>query len=189
MTHKVPRKVFYSLLLVLVWLGFLTEGSHALLNSSAALAGNTLTTGSTGLLLSTAQDPANDLFSTSRPGFLLTGIPGIGDTHYLTLKNTSPSRTALDISVMATAQDLPQDMMLDTGFTFTTVNADGSTVGTPVVLTMTSIMNQNGNLKLAMPADAQQRIKMETMVSPQHSKSGETGTFDLTFTGIQHYAP
>ena len=189
MTQRVPRKVFFSLLLVLVWLGFITEGSHALLSSSATLAGNTLTTGSTNLLISSAQDPANDLFALSRPGFVLTGVPGISDTHYLTLKNNSPSKSALDIDLMATPQDLPQDLMIDTSFTFTTVSPDGVPIGTPVVTSMISIMNQHGSLKLTIPADAQQRIKMETAVSPQHSKAGEIGSFDLAFTGVQHYAP
>ena len=189
MTQRVPRKVFFSMLLVLVWLGFLTEGSHALLSSSASLPGNTLTTGTTGLLISSAQDPANDLFATSRPGFVLSGIPGISDTHFLTLRNDSPSKTSLDIDVIASPQDLPQDLMLNTSFTFTTIKADGTPVGTPIVTNMASIMNQHSSLKLTIPADSQQRIKMDTMVSPQHNKSGETGTFDLSFNGVQHYAP
>lgn len=189
MTQRIPRKVFFSLLLVLLWLGFLTEGSHALLGATAGLPGNTLTTGSAGLLVSTAQLPSNDLFATSRPGFDLSVVPGIPDSHYLTLKNNSPSNTPLDLDVSAAPQDLPVDLMNNMSLTFVPVDSVGTSTGSSVTSAMAQIIGQHFSLKYVLPVGASQRFRMDTNIATTANKGGQVGSYDLSFNGTQHYAP
>lgn len=189
MPQRVPRKVFYSLLIVLLWLGFLTEGSHALLADSATLAANSLTTGSAGLMVSTSQDLASPLFAQSRPGFSFSAVPGKVESRFVSLKNSSPAQVPLDIDMLSNIQSGANNIYTATVLGFTTVDATGTPTGQPSSVTLAASSATHTRLNVTIPPDSVQRFRMDTTVDQGYALAGQNATYDLIFTGTQHYAP
>ena len=189
MPQRVPRKVFYSLLIVLLWLGFLTEGSHALLTDSATIAANSLTTGSAGLMVSTSQDLTSPLFAQSRPGFTLNGIPGKSDSRYVSLRNDSPASVPLDIDLFSNIQSGANNIYSATVLGFTPVDVTGTSTGQPISATLASSSGGHIKLNVTIPPQGIQRFRMDTTVDQAYGLSGQNATYDLIFTGTQHYVP
>lgn len=189
MTCYFPRRLFYGLLLVLLWLGYVVEGSHALFASAAGLTGTTLTTGTTSLLISNSQNGTSSLFSQSRPGFALSLSPGQHDDHYIILKNASPSNVDLDISA-ATALSNPIDNGLAalTTISFTPVDSSGTPTGAAQMGALDQF-TQNLSLNTTIPQGASQRFLMRTALDSSYSQQGQTISYDLNFSGVQHYVP
>jgi len=187
--QRISRRNFIAaLLIVLVWLGFVISGSHALLNASASLTGNTLTTGSAGLLISNAQDPNPSLFDASVNGFSLSENPGDIQDHYFTLKNASSAGIALniDMTVATSEQQLPLAAMV----TLDVVPVDDSGDPLPNATAAGGTLNALGigsHVKLSgfIPENSTQRYRLRTMVAQEDTQPNESITYDLIFTGTQ----
>jgi hypothetical protein len=189
MPQRVPKKIFYSLLLVLLWLGFLVEGSHALLNSSATLASNSLTTGSAGLLVSDSQTAQATGFAPTQPGFTYSIVPGVTQSNYFYLNNDSPANIPLDIDVMANSQAGTNDLTAATNLSFVPVDDNGKATGTAVSIPFNNLESQHTNLGSTVPPGSVQRYRVDQLVAPSYASAGKSITYDLVFTGTQHYTP
>lgn len=183
---RTSKRLIYSLAIVLAWLGFVVEGSHALFNSSAILASNAITTGTAGLEISNSQNGSSTTYASSRPGFALNLNPGESDTHYFFLKNVSSGNTDFDISVNGVEADgasatLEQGVQLE----FTPVDSTGNPTGSVVSQPLQSILSSSLQLNVIVPANTVQRFRLKTTLSGTYAGQGDTTGYDLSFTGVQ----
>jgi hypothetical protein len=184
------KRLLYSLLIVLAWLGFLVEGSHALFTASATLTGNTINTGTVELQISNAQSNAGTAaFAASQPGFAYNLNPGSSDTRYFYLKNNSQSDVPMDITSIANAQVNNQEFFNAMTMEFAPVDEASTPTGTPVVVTMSSLTGGQAPLGVTIPKGATQRVRLKTSLSSSYSRQNQSFSYDLTFYGAQHYAP
>jgi len=184
-----PRKIFYSVLLVLAWLSFAVEGSHALLSSGTTLTGSTITTGSTSLLLSNSQSGSSTLFSDTRPGFSFTVTPGSADTKYFILKNASTAKFGLDIDALAVLPaQLTGNLANQITIDITPVDATGNPTGPKAELVLESLSKMHLNLGTTINSGETQRYQIGAYLEPTYEGQGESVSFDLIFTGTQHNA-
>jgi len=181
-----PRKFLYSLLIVLAWLGFVVEGSHALLVSATSLTGSTITTSTTSLLVSNSQSGSSTLFSDVRPGFAFTITPGDKDEKYFLLKNASTSKSGLDIDVIAAVPDTTSDLYKAVTIQITPVDATGTPTGTMSQMALASLTQLHLNMLSTINQGETQRYKVATYLEPTYSGQGQSTAFDLIFTGTQH---
>lgn len=185
MNRRLPKRLFYSLLIVLLWLGFVTEGSHALFADSAVLAGNTITTGTVDLLVSNTQNGSSSTYADSRPGFPVALAPGQTDEHFFILKNASASSVPLSISMIATQAQgdhaLPNYIQLE----FTPVDSSGAVSGAPVSVLLSTALVQYTNLGVVIEQGKTQRFRVHTLLDTVFGGQGVNVGYDLMFTGTQ----
>lgn len=184
------RRLLYSLAVVLLWLGFVVEGSHALFSDQAVLAGNTLNTGTVDLQISNSQNPSSTTYADSRPGFTLNLAPGETDEHYFLLRNVSSSNVALDIIASDMIPNLDtadiSQLASQTTIEFVPVDASGNPVGTAVQGNLQTIYSTNLPMGVSIPQGANQRFKMRTTLASSYSQQGKSISYDLQFNGLQH---
>jgi hypothetical protein len=185
--HKLlSRRIVYSLIVVLVWLGFVVEGSHALFVSAATLTGNTITTGTAGLLVSNSQNPTTTLYADTRPGFSFNGVPGGSDTKFFFLKNNSSSTVSLDIDASAIVTDLTSDIPSSAYITFGALDSTGALMGQSIRVSLATLANEHVSLNTVIGPGAVQRYQMELTMDHAYASQGKVVNFDLVFTGTQH---
>jgi len=190
MPRSLPRRVVYALLLALLWLGFVVEGSHALFASAATLGGSTITTGTTSLLISNSQNGTSTTFSDTRPGFSVSLAPGQHDDHYLILKNASSAAVDFDAAVMATVTAPgPGTLAGATTLQFTPVDSSGATTGAMVQSALDTLNGQTLQLGVTIPQGTTQRFLVRTVLDSSYADQGQSLTYDLRFSGTQHYVP
>jgi len=187
--QKISRRNFVAaLLIVLVWLGFVISGSHALLSESASLTGNTLTIGSAGLLISNSQSPNPSVFDASAPGFSLPLNPGDTEDRFFTLKNTSSARIALNIDMSLSINGQNQ-LPIASNATLDVVPVDNS--GNPLPDstgaggTLQALSGSHVNISGFIPEGGTQRYRLRTMVDASESDPHDSITYDLILTGTQ----
>jgi len=188
MIRGLAKKLFYSTLILLLWLGFVVEGSHALLSDSAALAGNSITTGSADLVVSNSQSPTSTTYADSRPGFPLTLVPGQADEHFFLLKNMSSSNVPLAIDASAVVQDGDSTFPPNISLEFTPVDGSGTPTGAPVTSTLKDLEGQNLNLGTTLAPGQFQRYRLHTTLEIHFAQQGINQTYDLVFTGTENLA-
>lgn len=184
MTTPVPRKLVYSLLIVLLWLGFLVEGSHALFSENVALAGNSITTGTAGLQVSNSQNPTSTVFADSRPGFDFSLIPGGSDSRYFILKNTSGSNIALDIFFQAVPK-ADSDVPAATTLSIVAVDATGQPLNAGVSVGLKSLADGPVQIPGNISAGSSQRYMVTAKLASFYATQGASASFDLNFIGTQ----
>lgn len=187
-THRIKRLV-YSLAIVLAWLGFVIEGSFALFSDGAVLAGNTLTTGTSDLMISNSQNSTSTIYDESRPGFSYRLNPGESAEKFFILKNVTESGPALDIGVFAQVPSVVPELMNATRFEFVPVDGEGVATGTAVNASLTQLTSGSLNLGASVLAGSTQRFKMKTLLDSGYSQQNVSLSYDLYFTGLQHYEP
>lgn len=187
MFRKFPKRIFYSLAIVLAWLAFAVEGSHALFVDSVALTGNTITSGSADLLISNSQNGSSTTYSVDRPGFSFLLSPGQSEEQYFLLKNASISDVPFDIQFRAVSQVSNSDLKPAIKLEFTPVDSTGIATGSSFGGTLDEILTQEKASGVTIPAGSAQRFKMVVTLLPIYSKQNQTITYDLFFTGLQHY--
>ena len=189
MPRNLYKRLVYSLAIILVWLGFVVEGSHALLSATATLKGSTINTGTADLLINNSQDPTPSSFSASQPGFAYNLIPGQSQDYYFYLKNSSASDLPFDINVVPSVQNQASDLFAATNIEFTPVDSSGTPSGIPVAGTLASMTNQISPLGTTISQNGVQRYRLRVNLSSSYVNQNQTLSFDLAFTGVQHYAP
>lgn len=180
------RRLVCGLVLVLAWAGFVIDGSHALFTDSATLAGNSITSGSTDLLISNSQNGGSNLFAETRPGFSHKISPAHSDENYIFLKNSSPSEISLDIDVsIANPSITNSEITRFTTITIVAVDANGESSGTPVGSSMNALMTVHAPLGVSIPPGGTQRLRLMVGFAPELTVQNQTMTYDLVFTGTQ----
>jgi hypothetical protein len=188
--NSMKRKLLYSLLIVLAWLGFLVEGSHALFSASTTLTGNTINTGTVELQISNAQTGGSTAaFAASAQGFAYNLNPGSNDMRFMYLKNTSQINAAMDITVLANTNVVNNEFFNAVTMEFAPVDESGASTGTPVSVTLNSLANAQIPLGVSIPQGASQRIRVKTALSSGYARQSQSIAYDLTFNGSQHYVP
>lgn len=187
MPKKIPKRLFYSLVIVLAWLGFLTEGSHALFADTAVLTGNSVTTGTADLLISNSQSGSSTVYAPERIGFTFNLVPGQQEDKYFLLKNASAEGVPFDIYLTAIVGDASQGMKEAVKLELQPVDADGLAVGEKFSETLATLAGQQKAIGLIIPEGRAQRIKISTSLASSFYQQASTIPYDLTFTGIQHY--
>jgi hypothetical protein len=180
------RRLLYGLGLVLVWLGFVTEGSYSLFSDTATLASNTLTTGSIDLQVSNSQAGSSTTYSDSRPGFTHPVGPGQESVHYFLLKNQSPSDIPLDLLVMTSLYGESQMVADSVELSFTPVNADGDSIGSEVRTKLGDIVRVPESLGVTVAKGVAQRFRFAVVLSPGYTQQNQSVNYDLVFIGNQH---
>jgi hypothetical protein len=179
------RKLSLSLMLVIVWLGFIVGGSHALFGDAASLSGNVITTGTANLLISNSQGSTYTQFDDSRPGFDYNLIPGQEESRYFVLKNGSASNVTFDISVSVIGQNTTPEVLSFVTLKFVPVDDAGNETGPVVSFGMTTYGSTVVPLGVQIPAGGVQRMKAITGLSSASTAQGKTIMYDLVFTGVQ----
>jgi hypothetical protein len=180
------KKLFYSLLILMLWLGFVVDGSHALLADSVTLTGNTIITGSADLQISNSQSSSSTTYADSRPGFPMILVPGQGDDHYIFLKNVTGTAVPLSIDVATILQDGDATLPQAVDITFIPVDGTGTPNGKPAVSNLSLLSTQHLGLGLSIDPGQIQRIKVHTVLNPEYTISGKNSSYDLVFTGTQN---
>lgn len=181
------KRILYGTTVLLVWLGFVTNGAYALFSDSAALTGNTIASGTASLLISNSQNPTSTIYEEARPGFAFTMSPGEYDEKYLILKNASQSNVDFDISVSAVLNntvdtyDLPQSTTIE----FTPVDELGTVIGESKSTLLGSLLTGPLPLNITVPKGSTMRLKMRTGILAAYTPQGVSVTYDLIFTGNQ----
>lgn len=181
---RAPKRIFYSLLILLLWLGFVVDGTHALFSSSAVLAGNTINSGTASLLVSNSQNGSSTLFDAERPGFDFTLVPGETDQRYFFLKNVSTGIVDFDLGVSAqVSSGVNFANRVDIGFYPVDDNGTATMAGYSATLAEISANTATG---LVLPSDSTQRYILRVTLHREVTDQGAELSFGLTFTGTQH---
>jgi len=175
------------MLLVLAWLSFVVEGSHALLATATTLTGSTITTGSTSLLISNSQNGSSTLFSDTRPVFAFNVTPGDTDVKYFILKNASTSKFGLDVDALAVLPNpVPGNLASLATIQITPVDAGGNPTGPRAQFTLETLGKMHLNLGTTINSGETQRYQIGVYLEPTYQGQGDAISFDLVFTGTQH---
>lgn len=184
------RRLLVGLLVVLLWLGMVVGGSHALLNDSAYLTNNSLITGSVGLTISSSQaaDPALSTFNKTQSGFSLGQInPGEYTDRYFSLRNSSPGNFIFTIDmrsvVVLGSQDMAQSVYVEMVPVDISGNPIASSGATGTLYEMASSPLPLTGVEL--PRGAMQRFRMRVRVAVSYTKIDDPISFDLVLTGTQ----
>ncbi len=181
---RIPKRFFFSLLIVLLWLGFVVDGTHALFSASATLAGSTINSGSANLLVSNSQNGSSSLFETTRPGFSFTLVPGETDQRYIFLKNVATGVVDFDLSLTASVKD---GTNIGDKVTIGIFPVDDTGLATQAGYTGTiADLQAARGTGLILPSDSTQRYVLKVTLSPSVTEQNQSMVFDLTFTGTQH---
>lgn len=186
MGRTVPRKLLYSLLIVLAWLSLVAEGSHSLFVDTATLTGSTVTTGTAGLLISNSQNASSTIFAESRPGFSFSLVPGQSDDKFFLLKNSSASPLALDIIASASLPEGAPDLSKSILIELTPVTDDGIQAGSPVKMVLNDLTTNPIALNASISQGDTQRFRIRAFLMPAYAGQGDNLSFDMVFTGTQH---
>ena len=181
------RRLVCSLAIVLVWLGFIVEGSHALLTDAATLTANTINTGSVDLLISNSQAATTTTYADSRVGFTDLLAPGMSAERFIFLKNASGSGVSLDVSVGATTTVQDSDLSSLLTLTFQPVDSVGANSGTSTTLALHELNQHIFALTgSTIASSSAQRFKIITHLAPEYAKQNTSVSYDLNFNGTQH---
>ena len=187
---RIPKRIFFSVLVVLLWFGFVVDGAHALFTEQATLAGTTINTGTAHLLVSNSQNPTSSLFDTTRPGFVISNlVPGESVDHFFLLKNTSDPNIDFDIAVQATIhQDVQTSALLNSALSVEIYPVDDTgTIGesgfTSLLISFTATSRTTGFI---IPQGVTKRFVLRVTLDQNFTDQDASTAFDLTFTGTQH---
>jgi hypothetical protein len=179
------KRLLMGSLVIVAWLGFVVQGSHALLTSAATLSANTISTGSIGLLVSNSQSASSTTYAESRPGFAFTLAPGQSQESFFLLKNTSQMSSPLDLTALANVQ--ADNPALAAAITIEIVSVDGTGVvnGQPTSVTLAELNGKYKNLSFSLPSGTAQRFKLKASLDGSYNQSNQTIGYDLVFIGTQ----
>lgn len=190
MSRKISIRIVYTLGIVLVWLGFVLEGSHALFSDAASLTGNALATGNAALEVSNSQNGSSTLFAEVRPGFSYTLSPGQHEDKYFILRNNSGSEVPLDISVSPAIQaPTASDLLPAFHLEFTPVDSSGALIGSSVDGNLSTMSIQPMSLGVVIPKGETQRFRLRAALLSTYAQQDQSLAYDLVFTGNQHLNP
>jgi hypothetical protein len=185
-TRQFSRRVFFAVLAVLLWFGFLVDGSHALFNDQVALTGNSIVTGTTDLLISNSQNGSSTVFEKSRVGFVAALSPGQAVEKYFLIKNSSDGNIDFSLGVNANIPAYVADGLgKHTNVQFIEVGSDGLPNGTQATFTLDNLYTAVVQTPFILPKGVTKRYKMVTSLDADYTKQGESLTYDLAFVGTQ----
>ncbi len=184
--RRLSRRVFFALLAAVLWLGFLVDGSHALFADQVSLTGNSITSGTTNLLISNSQNASSTVYDKSRVGFSANLNPGDHFDKFFLLKNSSSGNLDFSINVSALINsDDGSGILSNTVLSFSEVDSDGNLVGIPYSASL--LMMHNGVLQTGfiIPSASVRRFKVTTSLAQSQTTQGSATNYDLIFTGTQ----
>ena len=186
MPRSLQGRLVFSVFVILAWFGLIAEGAHALYTDTANLAGNTISSGSTDLLISNSQSASSTTFAESRAGFSFALSPGQSDEKYFLLKNASTSNMSLDIDVAAGNSAGAADIANAVQIEFTPVDGSGSAVGPSVSRVLAYYLNNRLDLGTSIDRGISQRYKIRASMQDTYVGIAQSLSYDLVFTGTQH---
>ncbi|MBU6389593.1 hypothetical protein KGQ71_03685 [Patescibacteria group bacterium] len=189
MNGRIRKRIFYSLMVMLVWLGFVVEGSHALLTSMAILTGNSVSSGTAELKISSSQSSPPTTFSDSATGFAYNLVPGQSAEYYFTLENASPEDISLDTMVSVNYSDQIASIYNASTLEIVPVDNTGAPQGSGMSGTLDVLRNTQTSLGSTIAAGSAQRYKAKVTLDQSYTTGNDSSNFDLYFTGVQHNVP
>lgn len=186
MDYKLPKRLVYSLAIVLVWLGFIVEGSHALFADAVSLTDNKINTGSVDLQISTSQDSYPLVFNQTEPGFNFNIDPGKSIEKYVTLKNVSPSDVSLDIFAYTVLRQTEISDAKMLSLEITPVDQDGLLMGTVVKEDLSVFSTGMYKTNIVLGKEMTQRFLLKVTLDPLYTIQNKAIDFDIYFSGVQH---
>lgn len=189
MRTKTFKRFLLGVLVVVVWLSFVVEGSYALLFDSSTLDGNTISTGGIDLQISNSQDADSVIFADTRPGFSVQMKPGDVVDQYFFLKNTGSAGLDMNVSMQLIAPDMDLELANLIGFSVIPVDAEGNQNGEKTITNLQDIIMNNTPLNGVIPAGETQRYMLRIYMDPQFSIQNFTMNYDLVFKGTQVAPP
>jgi hypothetical protein len=185
---KRTTKLAVAILGTLAFIGIAGGGAQALLSDGSTLTGNSLTSGTAGMLVSNSQAGSSTTYEKVREGFTLSLNPGQTIEKYFLLKNVSPSEFMLNTSVIAAHTSPVSPLHNDVFVTFTAVDAQGNTL--PQGNGAEATLAQLGLSHLPLPGPAigrgaAQRYKVSYRMSTEVTAQSQAMNYDLIFTGTQ----
>jgi hypothetical protein len=179
------KRIIYSLLVVLLWLGFVVDGAHAFFIDSATLTGNTISTGTADLLISNSQNPSSTTYDDSRPGFILSLTPGETQEKYFLLKNASSAAIPFDVSVMATSITGNEAMLHAVSVEIIQVDETGLPVGEVMRAGLDGLLSTQSSKIGTIAKGATQRYKLRLTLDSAYKDQSQSMGYDLVFKGVQ----
>lgn len=184
--RRFSRRVFLALLAVILWLGFLVDGSHALFTDQASLTGNSITSGTASLLISNSQSASSTIFEDARVGFTSNLSPGEQVQKYFLLKNASDGNVDFRVSLGAIiAPDSSSPLATHLKFLFEEIGADGNPTGTGAVSYLAPLENSPIETPFIIPKGTTKRYLLTTSLDSDFALQNQAASYDLVFTGVQ----
>lgn len=185
-TRRFSRRIFFAVLAVLLWLGFVVDGSHALFLDQVNLSGNSITSGTADLLISNSQNPSSTVFDKSRAGFAFNLSPGESAQKYFLLKNSSDGDIDFRLSLNAAVSgDDTNFFSSQIGLLFEEVDSDGNPTGLQETTTLSDLRTGGVQTPFIIPKGVTRRYRLTTTLNSSFNTQGITENYDLIFTGTQ----
>lgn len=186
MQRKPLRKLVLALLAVLLWLGFLVDGSYALFSDQVSLTGNSVVSGTTNLLISNSQNPTSTIFEKTREGFDLDLSPGESADRYFLLKNTGSANVTFKLSFgTSVPTGGPNTISAATDLRIVEVDSEGVPVGSDVAFNVWAYNNSFMETQMLVPKGVAKRYRLTTSLSSSFNQQGEALNYDLIVKGLQ----
>jgi hypothetical protein len=183
---KKTRRLLMGLLVALLWLGFIVDGSQALYSKQIRLNGNTVTTGTSDLLISNSQNASSTIYEQTRPGFALSLVPGQSADRFFLVKNASQG--LVDFRLYSSAvihSDSTGNLTQNVALTFTEVDSDGVAIGQPFTVSMTELANNIRITPFTVVKGEVKRFRLTTHLSPGVTTENAVLNYDLVIEGSQ----
>ncbi len=183
---KIQRPLAVAIVL-LIWVGILSDRSFALFSDTATLTDNAILTGTADLQISNSQNGSSTVYADARAGFAMQLNPGATDEHFFLLKNVGADGVPLSLvaQVVTPPGASSQELMDDVEVEFIPVDSDGVTQGPSVRSTLSDLITQPLSMGPVVLANKAQRFKMRTRLVPQYSQQSASAQYSLLFTGVQ----
>jgi hypothetical protein len=185
MRYRFARRLFFALLAVMLWLGFVVDGSHALFSDSVRLVGNTLTTGTTNLLISNSQNPTSTVFDKERAGFAMALNPGESVGKFFLIKNANDGGVNFQLFLNSALASGDTSMPLYVTVTLQEVDHDGVGVGPTAQFNLENLMHNYLELPFVVQTGEVKRFQIITKLEGAYSTQNTSIAYALNFSGTQ----
>lgn len=185
MYRKNLTRVIWSIAIVFLWVGFVTDSAHAIFTDAVSLTGNVISTGSADLLISNSQNPSSTVFEDSRPGFSQMLSPGQTTEKYFLLKNASAADVSFGIDLQATNATGSANLRSAVNLEIIPIDGDGLPQGEGIAGTLNDLAQQHSRIFTSIGHGVTQRFKIRTGLSNGYADQNQSLTYDLVFTGTQ----
>lgn len=180
------RKIIISLAVILAWLGFVVEGTKALLTDTATVLENNITSGSVDLKISSSDSLADAQFTQDVVGLAHGLLPGQTDTQTVYIKNDSDSNVPLEISAACLgAPDNPVSNYEDYQIVVTKVDEAGVAISDPTVLTIENITSGGSAVGPNLAQGESGRYRIDTRLLESSTVHNIAVRYNVVFTGTQ----
>jgi hypothetical protein len=177
-----------GLLTVLLWLGYVVDGSHALFQDQVRLTNNSIVTGSTDLLISNSQNPSSTVYETERAGFTFPLSPGQSASKYFLVKKSSDANVDMELEFSTfISSEHPNPLANATILHLSEVDETGTILplGERFSGTVSELEETHRLTTFVVPKGQARRFQLTAELAASYIQQGNELVFDLVVDGVQ----